>query len=157
MAYCINCGRELANDFEFCPECGQKVHVDAASTPFPEHPYFGDTIICNQCGAAMPADALYCLNCGCQFNNSTASAAVDFEAIQKSVHRNARLGEDRRKKWIAMLLCIFLGWLGIHRFYEGKIASGILWLFTAGCFGFGWIIDIIYTAMTPSDNLWKYR
>ena len=156
MAYCINCGRKLADDFEFCPECGQRIHPDAASAPFPEHPYFGATIICNRCGAAMPADALYCLNCGSQFN-STATVADDFKAIQKSIRRNARLGGEKRKKWVAMLLCIFFGWLGIHRFYEGKIATGILWMLSAGCVGIGWFCDIIYTAMTPSDNLWKYR
>lgn len=37
-------------------------------------------------------------------------------------------------KWIALALCILLGYLGLHRFYEGKIATGILWLCTGGFF-----------------------
>ena len=31
--------------------------------------------------------------------------------------------------------------LGIHRLYLGKIATGILWLFTGGLLGFGWLYD----------------
>lgn len=48
------------------------------------------------------------------------------------------------KSWLtALLLCIFTGGLGIHRFYVGKIGTGILWLLTLGCFGIGTIIDLI--------------
>ena len=45
---------------------------------------------------------------------------------------------------VAFLLCIFFGALGIHRFYVGKIITGILWLVTIGLFGFGVIIDMIF-------------
>jgi TM2 domain-containing membrane protein YozV len=52
------------------------------------------------------------------------------------------------KSWIAaLLLCIFLGGLGIHRFYVGKVGTGILYLLTAGFFGIGVIIDIIMIAV----------
>lgn len=46
-------------------------------------------------------------------------------------------------KTITLILCIFLGYLGIHRFAAGKIKSGILYLFTFGLFGIGWIVDIV--------------
>lgn len=49
-----------------------------------------------------------------------------------------------RNKWIAFALCLFLGYIGAHRFYAGKIGTGILWLLTLGCFGIGWIVDLIF-------------
>ena len=52
------------------------------------------------------------------------------------------------KSWIAApLLCIFVGGLGIHRFYVGKVGTGILYLLTAGFFGIGVIVDIIMIAV----------
>ena len=50
---------------------------------------------------------------------------------------------SEKSKTTDLLLCIFLGTLGIHRFYEGKIGTGILWLCTLGVFGIGWIVDIV--------------
>ena len=43
----------------------------------------------------------------------------------------------------AFLLCFFLGCLGIHRFYVGKIGTGILQLITLGAFGIWALIDLI--------------
>lgn len=42
---------------------------------------------------------------------------------------------------VAWILLTFLGLLGIHRFYMGKILTGLLYLFTAGLLGFGWLYD----------------
>lgn len=41
------------------------------------------------------------------------------------------------------LLFFFLAWLGVHRFYVGKIGTGILFLLTFGGLGIWWIIDLI--------------
>lgn len=48
-----------------------------------------------------------------------------------------------KNKWISFLLCLFFGYLGIHKFYEGRILFGVLYLFTGGIFGIGIIIDLI--------------
>lgn len=48
------------------------------------------------------------------------------------------------KEWIiTLLLSIFLGTLGVHRFYVGKIGTGILQLITLGGCGIWTLIDII--------------
>ena len=48
-----------------------------------------------------------------------------------------------KSKIMALILCIACGYLGAHRFYVGKIGTGIIWLLTLGLGGLGWIIDII--------------
>jgi len=54
-----------------------------------------------------------------------------------------RGGISIKSRWVACALCFFLGSLGVHRFYVGKIGTGILWLFTLGLCGIGTLIDFI--------------
>ncbi|HPS77521.1 MAG TPA: TM2 domain-containing protein [Thermoanaerobaculaceae bacterium] len=55
-----------------------------------------------------------------------------------------QLGADAPKDWlVTLLLCLFLGGLGVHRFYTGHIGIGIAQLLTLGGCGIWAIIDLI--------------
>lgn len=47
-----------------------------------------------------------------------------------------------KSKTVAFILWFFLGFLSAHRFYVGKVGSGILYLLTFQLFGIGYIIDL---------------
>lgn len=51
-----------------------------------------------------------------------------------------------KSKLAAYLLWFFLGWLSMHRFYLGKIGSGILYLLTGQLLGIGWLVDLFLTS-----------
>ncbi|HYB02316.1 MAG TPA: TM2 domain-containing protein [Ktedonobacteraceae bacterium] len=58
------------------------------------------------------------------------------------------------RSWMTTaFLCLFLGWLGVHRFYTGHIFTGLLQLFTFGGFGIWVLVDLvmIYTDSFRDD------
>ena len=62
---------------------------------------------------------------------------------------------SNKSRLVDLLLCFFLGALGIHRFYEGKIFTGLIWFFTIGLGGIGTFIDflmILFGAATDSEG-----
>lgn len=144
MAYCANCGTELQDGFEFCPECGQAVSNKLSST------YTGKLKTCRNCGEQMPEDAFYCLSCGMTFDGQ----GIDFEEAKRRVINTGKSQKQTmdisvgiwKNKWVSLILCIFFGVFGIHRFYEEKKVTGFIYLFTFGLFGLGWFFDIILIA-----------
>lgn len=76
-------------------------------------------------------------------NNSSAEAYGD-NARRQAVGRTVRsVGDYPQKSWlVAFGLCFFFGVIGVHNFYCGEIGMGLLYFFTGGLFGIGWIVDI---------------
>ncbi len=116
-------------------------------------------IKCPICGAPMEADSCgYCGYVGKKEPEMTADANnIPAQQILQPVQMQAQTnfanpslagagimpGVSRKSKTVALLLCIFLGGLGAHKFYVGKIGMGIVYLCTVGLFGVGWLIDLI--------------
>lgn len=63
------------------------------------------------------------------------------EKIEKSERTDKEIMESDKSRAIALLLCFFLGFLGAHRFYEGKFLTGMLYLCTLGLLGIGEVVD----------------
>ena len=111
---------------------------------------------CKYCGGKIPADAVVCTLCGRQVEEirleAQAAPNIIINNANSNVNQNvnsARMGR-MKNKWVAFFLCLFLGALGVHKFYEGKVGMGILYLFTVGLFGIGWFIDCIALLFKPN-------
>lgn len=63
---------------------------------------------------------------------------------------------DTHSKTIGYLLWIF-GFIGAHRFYYGKTISGIIYFFTLGILGIGWIIDLFLISSMDREADLKYK
>ncbi len=90
-------------------------------------------------------------------NEKTASAIMDEDTFNKLMDQNPALKQAveaaaAKKKvspydWFTtILLAILVGGFGVHRFYVGKMDTGLIWLLTGGCLGIGVIYDVIMIA-----------
>tara|TARA_Y100000991_G_scaffold171818_1_gene133591 strand:+ start:1432 stop:1668 length:237 start_codon:yes stop_codon:yes gene_type:complete len=72
-------------------------------------------------------------------------------------NQNQQTEQKSEKGYVPMiLLCFFLGGLGVHRFYAGKVGTGILMLLTLGGLGIWSLIDFIIIVLgnfKDSDGL----
>lgn len=55
-----------------------------------------------------------------------------------------------KSKWVSFFLCLFFGVLGVHKFYEGRILLGVVYILTGGIFGIGVIVDLIILLFKPN-------
>ena len=74
----------------------------------------------------------------------TVKKILNGEAVKDYVAPEVPVGAEAPKDWlITLLLCLFCGGIGIHRYYVGKIGTGILYTLTLGIFGIGTLVDLI--------------
>lgn len=103
-------------------------------------------MFCRNCGKEVEDGARFCPQCGANQENGTAQPQYQ-QPVINVINTNTNVnsfGYVHKSKWIAFFLCLFLGEFGIHRFYVGKAGTGIIWLFTFGFFGIGWLLDLIF-------------
>lgn len=104
---------------------------------------------CKHCGELIDKDCIICPKCGKQVEELKRSSESIIINNTNTASVNT-VGGREKNKWIAFLLCLFLGGLGAHKFYEGKVGMGILYLFTLGLFGIGALIDLIVILCKPN-------
>lgn len=115
-----------------------------------------NTKFCKHCGEKIDIDCVVCPKCGKQvediktsspesiiINNSANSSSSSASPVYSKAPKT-------KNKWVSFFLCLFLGWLGVHKFYEGKILFGVLYLLTFGLFGVGVVIDLILIILKPN-------
>ena len=113
---------------------------------------------CKHCGQKIDKDVVVCPHCGKQVEvlgqASQPQVVINNSNMNTNTNTNTNnngIGNGSAKnKWVAFCLCLFLGFFGAHKFYEGKAGMGILYLFTGGLFGVGWMIDIVGLLAKPN-------
>ena len=131
--------------------------------PQPMQPQYAQnsTKFCKFCAAKIPSDAVICTACGRQVEalnqgqapiviNNTNDNVVNTPVNVSNQMNAVMAGAKPKDKWVAFLLCFFFGLLGVHKFYEGKIGLGILYIFTGGLCGIGWLVDLIMLLLKPN-------
>ncbi|MBQ4128594.1 MAG: TM2 domain-containing protein [Ruminococcus sp.] len=114
--FCKNCGEAINDNQAICLKCGVKV---------------GDgNAYCANCGQAVAPEATVCLNCG---------VAVTNQAQQKDL--DGKLGNY--DKIVMIIVCLFLGGLGIHNFMLGETKKGVFKIIMSLLCGIGGILALI--------------
>ena len=137
--YCKWCGAQIASNARFCTNCG--ACTAPAQDPLVRY--------CRNCGRQINAGTGLCPTCGQSTRPQAAHAPTYYPPAQQpnviinNVNTVNAVNGREKNKWVAFLLCLFLGYFGAHKFYEGKVGMGILYLLTAGLIGIGWLIDCI--------------
>ena len=107
----------------------------------------GDDVMAIQEAAARKiADAVVALSKG-ESPDTAAEATSGGDAKPSSYHTQSEALAARfspKSRLVALVLALFVGFFGVHRFYVGRWLTGILYILTAGLFGIGWFLDILF-------------
>lgn len=116
-------------------------------------------MFCSKCGSQIDDSAIVCPNCGVATSNFQQNNQPQQQPVINVVNTNTNTNTNvnnvagagkAKNKWVAVCLCFFLGEFGAHKFYEGKIGMGILYLFTLGLCGIGVLVDFIKLLLKPN-------
>ena len=128
-----------------CPNCGARLEVDGSL----------QKAFCQYCGTALLVDrgkrSMEWDNAeeaGYQFERGRLKAQREAqeEVYRSNIYSDGDVNSDK-DKITALVLCIFFGLFGVHHFYVRRTGMGLLYLFTAGLFGMGWLVDVILIAV----------
>jgi len=76
----------------------------------------------------------------------------EFDKQKEKLLNSNSLSSSQQDWLVALLLCFFIGIIGAHRFYVGKIGTGVLMVFTLGGFGIWTFIDLILIIVGKFKN-----
>lgn len=136
MKYCKFCGKKIFADAVVCTHCGRQVEELRQEQP--------NVIVNNNYD---PVNENHNSNSDSHSNSQNQYASSN--AWNGWVSPSAAYHVNMKNKWVALLLCMFLGVLGAHKFYEGKAGMGVLYLLTCGLFGIGCVVDMIVILFKP--------
>lgn len=98
MAYCSNCGAQIADNTKFCPGCGSPNTSVSASSPQRQQEYSGKIIKCPSCGGVLKSFEASCPTCGYELRGSQATNSVRELALKLEAIENAREHKPTRTR-----------------------------------------------------------
>ena len=117
-------------------------------------------MFCRTCGKEIMATAVACPGCGCKpldgakFCGTCGAETLPAAVVCTKCGGKLGAGATGERDWVvALLLSIFLGSLGVDRFYLGYIGLGVVKLITLGGCGVWWLIDLILIAMNKMTDV----